>query len=192
MFYAAIRKFGNADEIWKHEILETFTSKEDALRAEQKWIAFLKTNGLREGHVGYNMTDGGEGLEFNHHTHEIKAKISKSLQGNENGKGNKGRVWTVEQRQQIGATLKGRTRSESEREKISQALRNRARKPETFQKISKRLMKPVTQLNDNNEIIQQFKSIGLVVKEFGCSYKVIRDCCNQKRKTFAGFIWRWA
>src|SRR5262249_7733224 len=56
-FHRAIRKHGAP--VFEHAVLETFETLGDALFAEVKWIAELRTFGTG----GYNMTPGGEGVK---------------------------------------------------------------------------------------------------------------------------------
>jgi len=63
IFANALRKWGFTDDIWDHEIIEdNIVSIAVAKEAEKFWIADRKTNALRGCH-GYNMTDGGDGID---------------------------------------------------------------------------------------------------------------------------------
>ncbi len=64
LFLNALISYGTSDDVWLHETLGTYDTEQEAKLAEISWIARLKTNGLREGHVGYNMTDGGDGTRM--------------------------------------------------------------------------------------------------------------------------------
>lgn len=133
LFKQALVKYGVIE--WDHEVLETCSSEIEAQLAESKWIASLKTNALREGHVGYNMTDGGEG-HCGPHSEATKKAISESLKGNMCGAGNKGRTWTTEQRARIAATLRGRKRPAHECQAVSDGLLGRKVSDETRRKLS--------------------------------------------------------
>jgi hypothetical protein len=54
----------SSEEDWTHEIIDQCDSENLAKEKESFWIAEFKTNCLREGHEGYNMTDGGDGLSL--------------------------------------------------------------------------------------------------------------------------------
>jgi group I intron endonuclease len=190
IFHKAIKKYGV--NVWKHEILETFYTEDDAKNAEIKCITEHQTFCYEYPNKGYNMTQGGEGLLGFHHALETKVKISKSLLNNKCGHGNKGRIWTNEQRQQISQTLTGRIRPIEERIKISEALRRRVRRPETLQKIREKLMKPVTQLTLDGVIIKEYINVGSAAKDNKISCKKIRHCCNGKITSHNGFIWCWS
>jgi group I intron endonuclease len=56
-FQLAIKKYGSGDEVWEHQVLETFATLNEAFDAEKKHI--LAEGTLSPG--GYNMTFGGEG-----------------------------------------------------------------------------------------------------------------------------------
>jgi group I intron endonuclease len=56
----AIKKHGESNFI--AEILEMCEDKETLCEREMHWIETLKTRANFEGHNGYNLTDGGEGL----------------------------------------------------------------------------------------------------------------------------------
>ena len=56
-FQLAIKKYGSGEEVWEHEILETFNTLSEAFDAEKRYI--LTEGTLSPG--GYNMTFGGEG-----------------------------------------------------------------------------------------------------------------------------------
>lgn len=64
LFLNALISYGVHDDVWLHEILGSYDTEQEAKQAEINWIAILKTNGLREGHEGYNMTDGGDGTRM--------------------------------------------------------------------------------------------------------------------------------
>lgn len=58
--YRAMRKHGA--ENFRFEVIQHFSSHEEAALSEKFWIAELRTNRVRRGHVGYNETDGGDGV----------------------------------------------------------------------------------------------------------------------------------
>lgn len=69
-FYKAIKKYGW--ENIKHEILADGVSREQAVSLEKFFIKLFKSNDKQ---FGYNMTDGGDGIDGYHHTDETKKKI---------------------------------------------------------------------------------------------------------------------
>ncbi len=68
--HAAIRKYG--PKVFKREVLQECDSEEDALRAEQEWVAKLGT--LGDG--GYNLCEGGRGAIGHVHSPESRAAMS--------------------------------------------------------------------------------------------------------------------
>lgn len=84
LFANALRKWGLSDDVWEHEIIEShLVSFSVAKEAERFWIADRNTNFFRSGH-GYNMTDGGDGVDGHRHTEASKEKMRKphpSIQG---------------------------------------------------------------------------------------------------------------
>lgn len=52
------------EDDWVHDVIDHSDSENDAKKRESFWIAEFKTNCLEEGHVGYNMTNGGDGLSL--------------------------------------------------------------------------------------------------------------------------------
>lgn len=159
---------------------------------------------------GYNMTDGGDGKTgcSCHHTEETKKKISKA---------NKGHIVTEEARKKISETHKGKHLSEEHKKKLSELFKNKIFSEETKRKISeakknvtfsedhkKKLSeskkgkynthksKQLLQLNKNtNEVIAEFPSCNEVQRQFGFSQSCISECCNGKRKSAYGYIWRY-
>lgn len=78
---------------------------------------------------------------------------------------------------------KGKKRSEEIRNKLSESHKG---------KYNTKCSKPVLQINKStNEIIKEFPSTKEVQRQFGFSQSCISACCNGKRKTHKGFIWRY-
>lgn len=77
MLHSAIRKYGkeNFDII----LLETDITDDVICQREQYYINLYNT--FYASGIGYNMTQGGDGMSGYKHTKEAKAKISKSLEG---------------------------------------------------------------------------------------------------------------
>lgn len=57
--------------------------------------------------------------------------------------------------------------------------------------LSKKTSKKVLQYDKNNKYIKCFTSISSAYRETNVSIAHISDCCNNKRKTAGGFIWRF-
>lgn len=111
VFYRAIQKYGWDN--FKHIIVCSNLSKEDACNKEQELISEYKTNNPK---YGYNCSLGGESGSYGYKpTPEVRAKISAA---------NKGRIVSAETRRKIGlansVALKGRTVPDEVRQKISE------------------------------------------------------------------------
>lgn len=82
IFYRAILKY--SFENFKHEIIASGLSKEEAIDLEKELIKKYQTTDRR---YGYNITEGGETMSPNchwigsHHTEESKRKISEANKG---------------------------------------------------------------------------------------------------------------
>lgn len=79
IFHRAIVAYGV--DVWDHIELQRVETLEKAIEAEKFWIAQLCCNALRENHDGYNMTDGGGGVEGYRHSFERRNKISCATKG---------------------------------------------------------------------------------------------------------------
>lgn len=117
----AIRKYGV--DAFDFLVLAEFTSLDDARAAEIAHIAEHKTNCRREGHCGYNMTDGGEGATGYTHSEEIRARISQSKRG-------RAQPWskrpkTAEHRANLSASKRGKKFSPEHIEALRKAARRR-------------------------------------------------------------------
>jgi group I intron endonuclease len=123
--YAAMRKYGV--DHFRITPLVVVNSKSDLDRWEKELIKILNT---KDRAVGYNCTDGGEGLFGYRHSEETKSKIRLALMGNRNGaghtvseeyrarlKGNKhafGYRHTDEAKKRISLSLVGNSRAKSD------------------------------------------------------------------------------
>lgn len=75
-FHVAIRKWGHADDVWQHEILDVLTTRNGANIAEKVWIK------ERNSYVdGYNQTTGGDGRSGHKLSEQTKVKIRTMLMG---------------------------------------------------------------------------------------------------------------
>ncbi len=77
-FWRAIQKYGWDN--FKHEVLLTNETLEFACRAERCLIKAYSCKAPN----GYNLTDGGEGLDSNRFSNEARRKISESNKGDKN------------------------------------------------------------------------------------------------------------
>ena len=121
----AIKKYGSDNIEWC--VLETTPTRAAANEIEQYWINYFKSN-VRD--FGYNMTEGGEGIEGFSHSEEAREKI---------GNASRGIPRTEEVKQKIAAAQKGvprRNHTEEEKQRISEANIGREVSEETRRKIS--------------------------------------------------------
>lgn len=89
---------------------------------------------------------------------------------------------------------KGKTHSEETKQKISKANQGKKRTEETKQKLRKpnyKLRKPILQYTKEGIFIRDWDSATQASTELNLSNKDISACCNGKRKTCGGFIWRY-
>lgn len=106
-FSAAIQKYGWSN--FKHEILFSNLTKEEACAKEIELIAFYKSN---DEEFGYNILSGGNISRTNcKHFEETKMKIRESLVGH---------TVTDETKRKMSEAKKGKTRSEEAKKKISE------------------------------------------------------------------------
>lgn len=172
LFKQALAKHGY--DKWDHDVLETCSTVEEARSSEIKWIAVLKTNGLRDGHHGYNMTDGGDG-RVAPHDELTKLKIANALRGNKCGLGKKGLPCNEATRSKLSNSIKGKPRARA-----------------------------VEQLDTNGNVKRHASirdAMRAVLGEAKCSsyanissaaQSTIVKCCRGERDTAYGFRWRWS
>lgn len=58
-------------------------------------------------------------------------------------------------------------------------------------KISVKLSKPICQLDFSNNIIREWESAQEVERELGWSNSAINRVCNNKKKTYKGYLWKF-
>jgi group I intron endonuclease len=90
-FHSAIRKYGFGNFSWK--TIDKADSRKELNKSEKYWIKHYKSN-TKE--YGYNLTSGGDTIEFND---EVKQKIGASQKGTKRSK---------EFKKKISAVTKGR------------------------------------------------------------------------------------
>lgn len=174
-FHQAIRKYGPA--AFAQRILDVVMKAETAKAVEKLWISFLATNESRDGHRGYNMTDGGDGCV--------------------------GNTWSQESRRKLSNSNKGRRHSQPTREKLRMSvLRHylehgtRSHNEESRRVMSEShnaIKKPVKQFGLNGELIAVHASIAIAAKAINHPDSTkIGLCCRGQRKTSNGFRWQYA
>jgi group I intron endonuclease len=140
----AFKKYGK--ENFKREILEFFSTKQEAFNAQEKYI--IQYNTLSPN--GYNISPkGGHGCK-DCWGEESKQKSSKSMKGkntkkhtpehnkkmSESMKGKNTRKHTIEENQKVSRTLTGRKQSQETINKRIKSLRGKKRSEQSRKNIS--------------------------------------------------------
>lgn len=198
--YNARKKYGI--EAFDFEILKE-CEDEELNYWEKYYIEKLNTKVPN----GYNMTDGGEGRSGSSVSEETRKKLSEAQKGEKNnmyGKNHteetkkkisetlKGRKFSEETKKKMSEKKKGIKRSEETKKKLSEANKGKHLSEETKKKLSEIRSKTVLQIDNNtNKVIAEFHSIIEIKRQLGYSKGNICQCCNGKRKTAYGYIWRY-
>lgn len=213
-FYRALKKYGI--ENFSFEILE-ICKKEEMDEKEKEYIQKFKTY-VKEN--GYNFTTGGKGYsgEF---TEEHKQKLAASKTGVKNPLYNKtpsketllkrslalkGKKKPDSFKEKMSIIHKGKIISEETREKLRNANLGKKHSEETKEKmrgrtfvhseeakekIKEKLSKPRLQYTLENVFIKEFSSAKQAQEETHINEKNISACCNNKRKSAGGYIWKF-
>ena len=148
-FGRAINKYGWDN--FEHCIIYECSSI-DYARQLEKYI--IKNLNLRNPNIGYNLTDGGEGLSGYKHTKETKIKIGKLSKGNTYKLNS---ITSKETKEKISNSLKGRVITDEWKEKIKNGhVKNMA-------KIAKEDVLEIRKRKANNEkikdVYEDYKSV---------------------------------
>lgn len=130
--------------------------------AEELEINLIKDFSTTDRKYGYNIENGGNASD--RLTPEIREKISKKLKGVPKGTHNIKKYKAV-----------WNDRSESEKDRLKN-IRS----------------KEVYQFTLDGEMIHVFRSTREAARVLGISPSHISECCNCKRKSIGGFIWKYA
>lgn len=181
-FRNAIDKHGW--DAFRHEILYTHLTKEEACKLECELIAKYKSN---DPAFGYNCSIGGEMSALGCHwslkeVTKNKMRKPKSEEHrkhiSEARKGKRGKPLSEEHKKKISEAEKGRHLSEEHKAKLSGANNSNSKKVGMYDFNTGKLMKI-------------FDSTGQAAKEMGLSQQNISSCCRNKRKTVGGWIWQY-
>lgn len=185
-FRNAIDKHGW--DAFKHEILYTRLTKEEACKLEQELIAKYKSN-VPE--FGYNCSIGGDMSALGCHwslSEETKRKMRKP-------KSEEHRKRISEARKGVGNAMYGKHLSEEHRRKISEAGMGRRLTEEHKAKLSganNYLSKKVGMYDiDSGKLYGVWDSTCQAARETGVSQQSISACCRHKRKTAGGWLWEY-
>lgn len=205
-FNRAIEKYGWDN--FKHEILCTGLSEEEADRMEIVMIARFCSN---DPDKGYNLTIGGEGTHGYHHTEETKNKISELQTGrrlteewkkhiSESLKGNNaywyGKTFSEEHKKHLSEShlgqesargMLGKKHSEETKRKMSESRMGHETSQETRDKIGSANSKKVRCIETG--IV--YSGLPEAFKETGCQKSGISMCCNGKQNACKGYHWEY-
>lgn len=132
-FHNAINKYGWNN--FKHIIIAENLSCDDAKEMEKLLIATYKSNNKK---YGYNLTNGGDGMNGFKPSEETKEKISNSLKGNIPWNKGKTNIYTKESLNKMSVSAKNRKKvvhfkhTEETKEKIRLAAKKRVGKLSSF------------------------------------------------------------
>jgi group I intron endonuclease len=166
--YNAIQKYG-----WKnvrHEILAENLSIDDANRIEQEMVA--KFDSVKN---GYNISAGGGGTYGIPCSEETRGKIGRSNRGKSSGNASS----LLRYMNEHGAWNKGKPLTGEHYRKVAEERRRRCNKRiGCYDPVSHRLLKI-------------YESCTVAANTVGVSKETISRCARGRRKTSAGFEWRY-
>lgn len=178
-FWNAIQKYGLDN--FKHEILYSGLSKEEAEQKEIKMISFFDSTNSKN---GYNMSFGGEsgsvGYKF---TDEQKAKLRQTHIGERNGMFGKIHTKETNEKNRI-AHLKDNLSQETI-EKMSNAKKGKKRTKQSIEKQKETISKKVVCLETKIE----YSSAKQAEKINNIDPSCITKVCQGKRKTAGQLHW---
>jgi len=190
LFYRAIQKYG-WDNI-KHIVLFENLTKEEAEKKEIELIKLFQSNNRL---YGYNIENGG--MHRGKTSEETRRKISMGNKGKPPNsgcfkKGHKSYL-TEESKQKISETSKGRPATSGSFKKGHVGYMKGVKMPlEVRKKISEKSGKKVLQFNIAGKYINEYKSCIEAAQKTGLKNGChIGSCCNGKRKTAGGYIWKF-
>lgn len=215
-FYSAIKKYGWNN--FKHEVLESNLTKEQADEKEIEYISMYKSCDKR---YGYNMSTGGEhgsvgvirSEEYKQHLSKInKGKTLSEEHKRKIGNAHKGRKLTDVQRKRLSEINKGKKLSDEHRKKLSEVNKSRIRTKEEIEKsAAKRRGKPLSKetreklsnalkgkkpTTNKYVVCVETGDIFISARQAGLKFGLkngnnIGMCCRGKRKICMGYHWNF-
>lgn len=194
-FTSSINKYGWDN--FEHIIIFKNIPKEVACKEEQLLIKRFKNRNLC-----YNISDGGESPSI---TESIKDKISKALKGKPKSEEHKlkcslaikGKHWT-KNKESVNKTVTTRKLNNSycRRPEWLWNYNKSGKNNPMFGKKHKECTlalkyKAVVQIDKNNKIINEFKSIKEAASTVNISSTHLCSALKGRSKTAAGFIWKY-
>lgn len=148
---------------FEHKILLRNVDERTAKTAERMLISILHT---QDREFGYNATSGGDGTPGCHPSDETRQKLSRARR-KEN--------LSDETLRRRSEGLKGRHFSSEHRKKIGDGN-----------------SKQIKMYAKDGTFIKSFRAARDAEVELGVSHTHISQCCNGKRNTAGGYIWKFA
>lgn len=190
-FANAIRKYGFKN--FKYEVLIKFKPTLDIKKLNRVLnkleIRYIKLYNSINPSYGYNLTLGGEGTCGYIHTEETKQKLKQDVL-------NRPQEW----HNKLSESAKQRCSGElPDYIKENLELGRKTHSEETKKKISqskKKGSKIVQKCDLEDNVLEEYNSIIDAARSFEDNHKTrakrIGECCNGKRKTIYGFIWKFS
>lgn len=178
-FWNAIKKYGWNN--FKHEVLFSGLTKEEAEQKEIELIAYYKSNDCN---YGYNMSVGGEsGSKGYKYTEEQKARLKDLHKGSKNGMYGKHHTEEAKQRNKIAHMRENL--SQDTIKKMSAAKKGKKRSKQSIEKQVEKISKKVVCVETNIMYSSTKNASALTGVDDSCIAKV----CRGERKTAGGFHW---
>lgn len=147
---------------FRHEVIHNNLTKEEANKKEKYYIALWK---MQDREFGYNMTSGGDGTPGYIPSEETRAKLSEAR--------------------------KKENLSEETLKRRSEGLRGRKFSEDHKRKIGEGNSKPIQMFSKDGVLIETFASAHEAEIKLGINHSHISQCCNNKRKSTGGYIWKF-
>lgn len=190
-FTKAIQKYGW--DAFKHEILLTGLTEEEASRLEKEYINKFRS---AERKYGYNIDLGGFGVGK-----IISEETKRKIGDKHRGKYTEAQIKATKTRRNpnyhhpdeikklIGDIHRGKPLSEEHKKKLSVA--HMGMKPTNLEILRKSNMKPVCQYTLDGEFVKEYESIRVAATELGIHETSISANCRGKYRMAGGFIWKY-
>ena len=176
-------------ETLKEEYIKTCYSEEEMCSDEQYYIKLFKTLWPN----GYNLTEGGDGVIP---CEEVRKKISETKKGKIFSEEHKKKLSFA--RKGIPSPNKGKHLSEDYKRKISDSKKGKMvgdKNPfygkHHTEEFKKKMSKKVLQFTLDGVFIREWEST-MECGRNGYSQSAVSDCCQGKRKSHKGFIFKYA
>lgn len=194
LFYHAIQKYGW--DAFKHEILFTELTQEQAERLEMDLIEKYETQNPEK---GYNLAEGGETNKGFHRTEEFKQKLSATKKGHCSGANNNryGTHHTEETKVLIRDSQKGRTKAETTKKRMSESAKKRWGENNQAERQYLREINIGGKSARARAVIcietgKRYESMTEAERDIGVDVAGIVKCCKGLRDIAGGYHWVYA